>query len=153
MLLTVNEIAMRLEKGKRERAALVERIRHWTREGLITPEGEKNPGTGRHRQYRENVLADVALLNVLAQTGIQVSSLNAILRYVEKAKSQTSGHSKEDRDHFICIRLGGGKGNYGGFFVPTDSQEIAVPKSLCGDAAIIINISQIARKSVNVIEE
>ena len=27
----------------------MERIRHWTGEGLLTPIGEKNPGTGRKR--------------------------------------------------------------------------------------------------------
>jgi DNA-binding transcriptional MerR regulator len=140
---------------KRETVVLVERIRHWTREGLITPIGEKNPGTGQHREYHEDVLPDVALLNILADTGIQVSVLHHILNYVHNAKSQTRRPSKENLDYIICIRLGESqkRADYAGFFVPTDQEKIAVPKTMCGDAAIMINISQIERNSIEAIEE
>jgi len=72
MPLTVSEIAQRLIDAPEHQAVLVERIRHWTREGLIKPIGEKNPGTGRHRKYEHTVLVDVAVLNALAGLGIQV---------------------------------------------------------------------------------
>jgi len=45
MLLTVTQIAQRLAKPEQQ-AALRERIRHWTREGLIKPIGEKKPWNG-----------------------------------------------------------------------------------------------------------
>jgi DNA-binding transcriptional MerR regulator len=151
-MLTVSEIAERLAGRREERLALVERIRHWTREGLITPIGEKNPGTGRHREYHEDVLPDVALLNRLARAGIQVSVLRHILNYVHHAKSQTRRRSREDLDYIICIRLGD-PGDYAGFSVPTDQEKIAVPKTMCGDAAIMINISEIVRNSIEASEE
>jgi hypothetical protein len=78
MLLTVTQIAQRLAKPEQQ-AALRERIRHWTREGLIKPIGEKNPGTGHHRQYDEGVLADVAILDALAGLGAQVRDQHAVL--------------------------------------------------------------------------
>ena len=32
-------------------AAMRERIRHWTREGLLLPVNQHHAGTGRHRRY------------------------------------------------------------------------------------------------------
>jgi DNA-binding transcriptional MerR regulator len=83
MPLTVSEIAHRLAEPER-RNALRERIRHWTREGLVKPIGEKNPGTGRHRLYEESVLVDVAILNALAGLGIQVRAQHEVLFNVKK---------------------------------------------------------------------
>jgi len=151
--LTVREIAARLAAKPKERAALVERIRHWTREGLITPIGEKNPGTGRHRKYPVTVLPDVALLNTLAPVGIQVSTLRHILRFVEGARSRAR-HLEEKLEHIICIPLGEHEsGGYIDLYRPADQRELRVPKSECGNAAIIINVSQIARDSFEAIEK
>jgi DNA-binding transcriptional MerR regulator len=92
MSLTVSQIASRLapftvdqsvrlsaENRKKIEAALRERIRHWTREGLISPIGEKNPGTGRHRQFEEDVLVNVAILTALAGVGMQVGDQREVL--------------------------------------------------------------------------
>lgn len=49
MALTVGDIANRvLGPGaeKTAHAAFVERLRHWTREGLLAPIGEKSPAKG-----------------------------------------------------------------------------------------------------------
>ena len=87
MPLTVGQLALLAAKpGKR--GALIERIRHWTREGLIRPLGEKNPGTGRHRRYEEYTLAEVAILNALADLGVQVAGQHAmLLAAAEKCRS------------------------------------------------------------------
>jgi DNA-binding transcriptional MerR regulator len=97
MPLTVSEIAHRLAIPERQ-AALRERIRHWTREGLVKPIGEKNPGTGRHRQYDESVLVDVAILDALARLGIQVRGLHAVLRQANELIETWAKESKETRD-------------------------------------------------------
>jgi DNA-binding transcriptional MerR regulator len=100
MPLTVSEIALRLATPERQ-TGLRERIRHWTREGLLKPIGEKNPGTGRHRRYDESVLVNVAVLDALAGLGMQVRSLHAVLRQVSELVEEWSTKSKETRDFGI----------------------------------------------------
>jgi DNA-binding transcriptional MerR regulator len=92
MPLTVSEIARRLARPERQ-TTLRERIRHWTREGLVHPIGEKNPGTGRHRLYEESVLVDVAILNALAGLGVQVRNLSAVL---DRANELIEEHAKQE---------------------------------------------------------
>jgi DNA-binding transcriptional MerR regulator len=70
---TVSEIADRIQQPGQDRAAVVERIRHWTREGLLAPIGERNPGTGRDRIYPETALLNAVLLNAMADRGLQIS--------------------------------------------------------------------------------
>jgi DNA-binding transcriptional MerR regulator len=99
MPLTVSEIAHRLAKPE-ERNTLRERIRHWTREGLVKPIGERNPGTGRHRLYEESVLVDVAILNALAGLGVQVRDLHAVLG---RAQEKVQWLAKEPQDAIIYL--------------------------------------------------
>jgi DNA-binding transcriptional MerR regulator len=97
MPFTVSEIARRLASPERQ-TTLRERIRHWTREGLVHPIGEKNPGTGRHRLYEESVLVDVAILNALAGLGVQVRNLNEVLDRANELIKEEAKHPKEIRE-------------------------------------------------------
>jgi hypothetical protein len=65
---TVSEIAGRIWRpgDNMTEAQLVERIRAWTKEGLLVPVGEKNPGTGRHRRYPYSAVPEAMLLKVLS---------------------------------------------------------------------------------------
>jgi hypothetical protein len=72
---TVSEIADRIRKPGQDRTAVVERIRHWTRERLLAPIGKRNPGTGRHRSYRDTALFDAALLNEMADASLQIGTM------------------------------------------------------------------------------
>ena len=54
---------------------LFDRIRHWTREGLLSPAGEKNPGTGRARLYDETAFRKARVLNSLTECGFTVRHL------------------------------------------------------------------------------
>jgi len=86
MPLTVSEIAERIAKPGASRAALVERIRHWTRERLIAPVGKRNPGTGKHRVYDEAVVEDVLILNAMANMGLQIGLQRTALTLVRHEK-------------------------------------------------------------------
>ncbi len=58
-----------------------DRIRNWTREGLLEPVGEKNPGTGKVRRYPESALIDAALLQVITDcTGIAAVAAGMLLK-------------------------------------------------------------------------
>ena len=67
--LTVRDLANRIHRRDEDPASVIERIRHWTREGFLIPTGEKNPGTGRHRTYAETAIEDALILNALADLG------------------------------------------------------------------------------------
>ncbi len=69
---TVTELAgLIVRKG--EKLDLVgDRIRNWTKDGLLEPLGEKHPGTGRSRTYPEKALIEaLVLLELMDCLGIQ----------------------------------------------------------------------------------
>jgi hypothetical protein len=65
-------------------AAMSERIRHWTREGLLLPVNQQHGGTGRHRRYSADTSYEAAVLNALANAGLQLVSRP----YIQAALSQ-----------------------------------------------------------------
>jgi DNA-binding transcriptional MerR regulator len=102
MPLTVSEIADRLAKPG-AKAALIERIRHWTRERLLTPVGKRNPGTGRHRIYDESVLEDVIILNAMADMGLTVGLQRTALMLARHAKAEWRDKAKRGVNLFLEI--------------------------------------------------
>lgn len=62
---------------------LFERIRHWTREGLLSPAGEKNPGTGRARLYDESAFRKAKVLNSLTECGFTVRHLRSVIDFLD----------------------------------------------------------------------
>jgi hypothetical protein len=81
-MLTVGQMADEIRSTRDtppDRDALIARIRHWTRERLLETLGEQHPGTGRPKGYPWSAVYDAAVLNVLADHGVQVASMHAIL--------------------------------------------------------------------------
>ncbi len=72
MALTVAQLADVIGRPGTDRAAVVERLRFWTDAGLLKPAGERNPGTGRPRQYDDAMAFDAAILNSLADVGFSI---------------------------------------------------------------------------------
>ena len=64
--ITVREIAAKLQQPGEDIAKVVDRIRNWTDIGLLKTIGPKKPGTGKHRLYPEDALADALILSILA---------------------------------------------------------------------------------------
>jgi DNA-binding transcriptional MerR regulator len=164
MPLTVSEIAQLLVDEPERQAALVERIRHWTREGLIEPIGVKNPGTGRHREYGTSALVDVAILNALAGIGMQVGQQSVVLKLVRKliqdrhGIGQWSEKSKYGGVVYVEIsNLGGDKpqvreinAKVGGSFLSSGGTfsgefQIALINLKINDATLLINMSHIVQ--------
>jgi hypothetical protein len=180
MPLTVSEIAQVLAETSERQAALVERIRHWTREGLLEPRGEKNPGTGRHREYENAVLVEVAVLDALADLGMQVGQQHTVLKLVRPLLGY--GHKIQEwhakRTFGIAVYLG--ISNLGGdepsvqefhaqvegfpgisnlgeenpmleqFFQGSHILKFYDP---LGDAAVLLNMSRIIKKIIRAIEK
>jgi hypothetical protein len=62
-----------------------ERIRHWTKIGLLRPIRQHRSGTGRHRRYSPEACFEAAILNALASVGLELVSRS----YVQNALSQS----------------------------------------------------------------
>src|SRR5215831_966401 len=76
-LLTVGEIAALMKPvapNEVAMAALIERLRHWTKEGLLQSIEMPERGTGRHRRYHPEVVIDAIVLNALADVGLSVAT-------------------------------------------------------------------------------
>lgn len=86
--------AMWSEVGAKGNAAIeaarpmFERVRHWTREGLLEPAGDKHPGTGRARLYDESALRKAKVLNSLTECGVTVRNLHVISKFLDGKASE-----------------------------------------------------------------
>jgi DNA-binding transcriptional MerR regulator len=72
--LTVGQITEQLATIAPNKEATRERIRHWTREGLLSPIADHHSGTGTHRQYDPSSVYDAAILHAIARAGLNVAS-------------------------------------------------------------------------------
>jgi DNA-binding transcriptional MerR regulator len=91
MALTVADIAELIRRPDADKAAVVERIRGWTKEGLLSPAGDRNPGTGRPRLYEESAAYDAAILNAMADVGLHVGQQRyflVVLNLAQEAKTK-----------------------------------------------------------------
>jgi hypothetical protein len=78
--LTVSEIAEKIRRPHEDMRAAGDRIRNWTREGLLDPVGDKHPGTGKVRKYPQSALMEAAFLQVITDcTGVAAVAAGALL--------------------------------------------------------------------------
>jgi DNA-binding transcriptional MerR regulator len=87
-MLTAKEIADRLASSSEGARLLFERIRHWSREGLLSPAGQKNPGTGRSRLYDESAARKARALNSLTECGITIRELRVASEFLDSVANQ-----------------------------------------------------------------
>jgi DNA-binding transcriptional MerR regulator len=96
--LTVREIAERIREPGEDLTAVVDRLRNYTKEGLLKPAGSRHPGTGRRRRYPERAVIDAAILSKLSQRfGIPASRVpyfGKALDLAVKASSQVKEQAK-----------------------------------------------------------
>src|ERR1022692_3080470 len=69
-LLTVRDIAKRIRRDDEDLEVVVNRLRNWTKEGLLQFSGDKHPGTGKARLYPEYAVIDALVLSALTAIGI-----------------------------------------------------------------------------------
>lgn len=103
MSLTVRTIAKRLAKRPADVEIIVGRLRHWTAEGLLSPSGDKNPGTGRSRVYSEAVLEDAAVLNAMADLSLQIAIMRPALKLARHEKAEWREKAKQGVKLFLEI--------------------------------------------------
>ena len=77
------EIAARIARTDDELKPAVERVSHWTREGLLRPYGDEHPGTGRKREYAEDEMKKARLLNALADFGVGIKTMTRVVQEID----------------------------------------------------------------------
>jgi hypothetical protein len=112
--LTAGEIAERIRESDDEYLRVVfERLRHWTRSGLLKPTGEQNPGTGHHLRFPQRALADAAILTRLTKRyGLWAKKMplftSALLDQAAKQIPKMADHIKNRRiAYLVCGTIDG----------------------------------------------
>ena len=142
--ITVGQIVEQLEPLATNAAAMNERVRHWTKIGLLRPTRQRHSGTGRYRRYNPDVTFEAAVLSALASVGLELVSK----RYVHVALSRVrealqKWHQARNLAHDLPI-----------FFLvisqdvrsaePTVSIfENAIKPDAAAEAMIVINLSRL----------
>jgi hypothetical protein len=102
--ITVSEIAERIRREDEDLTTVVDRLRNWTKEGLLQPLGKKNPGTGRKRRYPETAIIDALVLSFLTErttmTAVKAASIGD---FFEKAREfwHTTPRGEKDQRVFV----------------------------------------------------
>jgi DNA-binding transcriptional MerR regulator len=100
---TVSQIAERIRAPGEALNTVADRLRNWTKEGLLRPIGQKNPGTGRHRRYSESALIDALVLHVLADVvGMPAVKARSFSALFDEVRGELK--KKPTRDRFVAIR-------------------------------------------------
>jgi len=111
MGLSVSELAERIRRPGEDMPALIARLRNWTKEGLLTPDGDPHPGIGRSRLYPETAVADARALAVLADVvGIPAVKSKSFSKFFEFARNEFGRPTPAHRCFVICKSLDGKTG-------------------------------------------
>jgi hypothetical protein len=93
---TVAEIAERIARKGEKLELVADRIRNWTKDGLLEPIGEKNPGTGRSRLYPEKALIEATvLLELMDCLGVQPIKARLYAGWFKAAKAAIERHAQQ----------------------------------------------------------
>ncbi|UWU73052.1 hypothetical protein N2603_23395 [Bradyrhizobium huanghuaihaiense] len=141
---SVSEIAERIGKPGEDQRVVGDRIRNWTREGLLKPIGEKNPGTGRSRLYPEVALFEAIVLSALTESiGLQVVKVHGFPEMFRHVREYFKSQSKSNT--LLVI----GRDSRGDAYVSLTSPEKLgkyIAGSLTVDAHIVINLGQLRER-------
>jgi len=96
LMFTVSDIAEIIKRPEEEQRDAITRIRNWTKEGLLIPEGELNPGTGRARLYSAASVENAALLQFLTDAaGMKAVAVAPQLEDARKELEAARKHLKK----------------------------------------------------------
>lgn len=86
MRITVAQMADRAGKRGDAKELFIQRVRHWTRERLLRPLGETNPGTGKHRLYSDAAFHEALILEAMTDRGIPIATQRLIIGVVRQER-------------------------------------------------------------------
>jgi hypothetical protein len=108
--LTVSDIAQRVQKPGEKLRIAADRVRNWTKEGLLKPIGDIHPGTGRKKQYSEKAAIRAMILQAISDaTGGRAVYLAHMIEHVE---AHLRKHQGQREIIFAISRKAGGGGKF-----------------------------------------
>ena len=161
---TAKDLAEKIAPSAEDVPSTIERIRHWTREGLLTPVGERNPGTGHKRRYDEEAVHTSLILNELAKWGVGIGQTNqaffhAAFLLAKEAAKTIKQKELEGVVIFLSINRGSSLGNPVAYLteirnykVPVEGADGTVkylvlcdrmPIQVQAESAIVINLTRL----------
>ena len=79
-----SDIAKRVRRGDEDPVRVLNRVRNWTKLGLLEPAGDAHPGGGRPCVYSEGALLDAMLLQELVDAGVDAVRAAPILEQIKR---------------------------------------------------------------------
>jgi hypothetical protein len=102
---TVSDLAEALAPIAPDVAGTIQRIRHWTREGVLQPIAFAHGGPGKHRRYSPAAVYSAAVLHVLTIAGLPVSQSQFLGRLMPWV-SEFAGQWIHARDRALIVKSG-----------------------------------------------
>jgi DNA-binding transcriptional MerR regulator len=150
-MLTVRDIAERIRRSDEEIDRVVDRLRNWTKEGLLRPQGEQNPGTGRARTYSEEAVTDALILTALTDWGIpavraaQYGSVEqTALTFGRMAVAEAQKKKSKTVRLVIARAVGKSRVNAQQVYVQLGDKPLQLAEGI--ESAIVINISSMIER-------
>ena len=154
MTTLARDIAEQIASSPDGFASAMDRVRHWTREGLLNLIGDPSPGRGRKRYYDEKALTFARVLNAMANAGFDVSKFktvttdNAIGNILDTVWMIRGHIAKEENcRYYITIHYGPKYGLKGEAIMEMPSGSLR-DRAWIGDEtemAIVLNLSAILK--------
>lgn len=102
--ITISELAQKVALPGQDLPAVAERLRNWTKEGLIKTIGPKATGSGRARHYSWEAVFRAAILNrVTCYFGVRATVLAPALNLAWKQVGKYDYFSGEGQDVWLLI--------------------------------------------------
>jgi uncharacterized protein YciI len=162
-VLTVREIAGRIRRLDETLPAVIDRLRNWTKEGLLETAGTKNPGTGRRRHYPEHALVDALVLTTLSDMGIPSVEASQIKgnrkRLLEHARGAFALAAKNPQNSVYLViersyaRSARAPGDATSIYIKDEPpprgiapsiRDVRIPDNI--EATIVLNISALSKR-------
>jgi hypothetical protein len=153
--LTVRDIAKRIRRDDEDLEVVVNRLRNWTKEGLLEFSGDKHPGTGKTRLYPKSAVIDALVLSALTAIGIPAVRAGGARPYASVFHFGRQAYRdfprREAAGEVIFLVVFGAEGSvYDGvgdnphrctlIYAPGGRVDLRIPAAQ-GDATILLNLT------------
>lgn len=153
--ITVKDLARWVSRPAEDQGVVIARLRNWTKEGLLSPVGEPNPGTGRARLYDDGAILRALVLTALSDLGVpairskQLSSGEApFFQLVEFGFGQIADLERRGAQKDVLLIFNSNPlSTHRAAIIEADRTDrklhIQLPQSL--DACVVLNLSAMLR--------
>jgi hypothetical protein len=140
-MFTVSDIAQKIRRPDEELGQAIARVRNWTKEGLLRPSGNANPGTGKAREYSIETVVDAFLIETFVQCfGSAAVSVPKFLKNIRPYFID-----EKQRDKFLLIGRTSGDPDFYSASYPPAALANAI-KSSKWQTYLVLDIGQLTKR-------